>query len=290
MRPIPGTPTGHPGSGRCPAVPGVRRQDSLVSCGVAVLLGLLLVAAAAPAAAADQDLSYFEFQSLSVAAHRLDHLALLDPPEGGVGMCVVLGDRYGLVHLFHLTHDKSEQLWESKQLDGTVKEVKVADLDGDSYDDAFTASTSAGMFYVWDAVTFEPKFESLTSDFQEINTYTFGNVDDDPQTEIIINADKRLCYLDGLSFNREWTSLQEYEATRMMCGDVDGDRRNEIILSTGQVVDSRSGEVEWEDEVFGSRIELVDIDGDGVPEVLTESDGIPMRIYDVDHHKEKHLQ
>ena len=72
-------------------------------------------------------------------------------------------------------------------------------------------------------------------------------MDDDPQTEIIINADNRLYYLDGLSFNREWTSLQEYEATRMMCGDVDGDRRNEIILSTGQVIDSRSGEVEWED-------------------------------------------
>jgi hypothetical protein len=36
--------------------------------------------------------------------------------------------------------------------------------------------------------------------------------------------------------------------------------------------------------------EILDIDGDGIPEVLSESDGLPLRIFDVDHRKEKHLQ
>jgi hypothetical protein len=259
--------------------------------GAALLLALAGLGGAPLAAApADEDLDFYEFQSLLVAVQRLDHLAMLEPPQGGAGMYLVLGDRYGLVRIYHLTHGHSAQKWESKQLDGLVDEVRAADLDGDGYEDVFTASSSAGMFYVWDAVTFESRFESLTTDFQLIHTYTFGNVDEDPQTEIIINADKRIYYLDGLTFNREWTSLQEYEATRMACGDVDGDRRNEIVLNTGQVIDSRSGDVEWEDEVFGSRIELLDMDGDGLPEVLTESDDAPMKVFDVDHRKEKHLQ
>nr|MBC8423775.1 hypothetical protein [bacterium] len=71
---------------------------------------------------------------------------------------------------------------------------------------------------------------------------------------------------------------------------VDGDGTPEIVLNTGQVIDSRGGDVEWEDEAFGARIELVDMDGDGIPEVLTESDGGVLKIYDIDNRREKHLQ
>ena len=100
----------------------------------------------------------------------------------------------------------------------------------------------------------------------------------------------KLHYVDGRTFSRDWTSINEYEATRMVCGDVDGDERNEIVLNTGQVIDSASGEVEWEDQVFGNRVELLDIDGDGILEVLTESDGLPLRVWDVDYRSEKRFQ
>jgi hypothetical protein len=189
-----------------------------------------------------------------------------------------------------MTHRESKEIWKSKKLDGIVDEVMVGDLDGDGYNDAFTARTSAGMLYVWSGETLNILYESLSTDYQKIHTFAFGNVDDDPATELIINADRRIYYLDGANFNREWTSPFEYEATRMHCGDVDGDRRNEIILNTGQVLDSRSGDVKWEDEVFGSRIELLDMDGDDIPEVLSESDGTVLKVYDVDHKKEKPLQ
>ena len=33
-----------------------------------------------------------------------------------------------------------------------------------------------------------------------------------------------------------------------------------------------------------------DIDGDGLPEILTESDNSSLRIFDADYRKEKHLQ
>jgi len=256
------------------------------SFSIALVLGLAL----SPIASAAEDLSFEESQALFLAADRLDKLAVLDPTgEDPVGMYLVLGERFGLVHVYHLTYRQSEEIWKSKQLDGVVAEVRAGDLDGDGWNEVFLASTSSGMIYVWDAATFVLLFESLPTDYEEVHCFTLGNVDDDEATELIINADQKIHYVDGITFNREWTSLHEYQATRILCGDVDGDRTNELVLTTGQVVDSRSGDIEWEEEVFGSRIELMDMDGDGIPEVLTESDGTVLKVYDIDHGKEKRL-
>jgi hypothetical protein len=252
---------------------------------------LLLVASGFTLArGADEELNYYEYHALWRAADRLDHLAVLEPSGAEVGLYLVLGDRYGLVHLYYLTHGKVQEVWKSKQLDGVVDEVLVGDRDGDRYNDCFAARTSSGMLYVWEGQKFDLVYESLTTDFQKIYTFDFGNVDDDPASELIVNADRHIYYLDGVTFNREWTSPYEYQATRMCCGDVDGDRRNEIILNTGQVLDSRNGDVKWDDEVFGNRIELLDIDGDGIPEILSENDGTALKVYDADHKKEKHMQ
>ncbi|MFH1841721.1 MAG: hypothetical protein ABIF77_00805 [bacterium] len=255
-----------------------------------LLLTLQLGVDIVPAQAVQEELGFLEFQQLVRAASRLDKLAMLEPVTEVVGMYLVMGDRFGVVHVYHLTGGASDEIWKSKQLNGVVDEVEVADLDGDAYEDAIVARSSSGVIYVWSGEDFNQVYESLTTDFEKITAMTFGNVDDDDAIEIILNADEHIHYLDGLTFNREWTSMQEYEATRMLCGDVDGDNRNEIILNNGQVLDARSGDVEWEDEVFGSRIELLDMDGDGVLEIITESDGMVVKIYDVDHRMEKHLQ
>ncbi len=251
----------------------------------------LLLATVAPAVAQPDaaDLTDAEYQALVESAARSDHLVLLPPPPGLVGARLVIGDRYGLVRVVHLTHGASREVWKSKQLNGVVDEVIAADLDGDGYEEIL-ARTSAGMLYTWGGRDLKQRFESLQTDFTKVHAFTAGNVDDDEQAELIVNADRHLYYVDGRSYNREFTSIREYEATRMRCGDVDGDGMNEIVLNTGQVVDSRSGDLEWADEVFGARIDLADVDGDLVPEVLSESDGAPLRIFDVDLRKEKHLQ
>jgi len=107
------------------------------------------------------------------------------------------------------------------------------------------------------------------------------------EAELVINADQHIYYLDGNSLTRDWTSMQEYEATQILCGDVDGDERMEIVLNTGQVIDGSSGDIEWDEGTFGSRIELLDFDGDGILEVLTESRGSSMRVYEIDTGREK---
>ncbi len=254
------------------------------------LLALLALPAPRPAVATDLvELSDDEYQELTEAAARLDHLALVAPAASRVGVWLVVADRFGMVRIDHITHGATREVWKSKQLDGVVDEVIASDLDGDGLEEII-ARTNAGNLYVWSMPRLTPRYESLSSDFEKIHAMATGNLDDDKQYELIVNADRHLYYLDGKSFNREFTSLTEYECTRMRCGDVDGDLTNEIVLNTGQVIDGRTGEVEWSDEVFGARIDLADVDGDGVPEVLSESDGAVLRIYDVDLRKEKHLQ
>ncbi len=55
-------------------------------------------------------------------------------------------------------------------------------------------------------------------------------------------------------------------------------------------VRSGTGEVEWSDQVFGVRLELLDFDGDGILEVVTEGEGTPLRVWDVDFKSEKRFQ
>jgi hypothetical protein len=248
----------------------------------------IVLCGAATATAADE-LGYWDYRAIMTASERLDHVSCIESLEDAQGPYIVIGDRFGLVRIVHITGEGSEDIWTSKQLNGTVQEVITADLDGDGQDEIIAWTTSA-MVYVWSSVDRALRFETLLNDFTAVHSLTTGNVDDDEPLEILVNADDHIYYLDGVTFNREWTSLQEYQATRMAVGDVDGDGTPEIVLNTGQVIDSRGGDVEWEDEAFGARIELVDMDGDGIPEVMTESDGGVLKIYDIDSRREKHLQ
>ena len=254
------------------------------------LLPLLALPAPRQAGAADLvELSDAEYQQLTEVAARFDHIAIVAPAASSVGVWLVGGDRFGVVRIIHITHGSARKVWQSKQLNGVVDEVIASDLDGDGLEEII-ARTNVGNLYVWSMPQLTVRYESLNSDFKKIHAMCTGNLDDDGQYELIVNADRRIYLLDGKNFSREFTSLDEYECTRMRCGDVDGDLYNEIVLNTGQVINGRTGGVEWSDEVFGARMDLADVDGDGIPEVLSESDGAVLRIFDVDMRKEKHMQ
>ncbi|PIE75927.1 hypothetical protein CSA17_04930 [bacterium DOLJORAL78_65_58] len=90
---------------------------------------------------------------------------------------------------------------------------------------------------------------------------------------------------------KEYTSINDFQASLMRCGDVDGDGRNEIVLNSGKIVDAQTGSVEWEEEALFTYLELLDIDGDGILEVITEN-GLagPLKVYDMDYGNEVRFQ
>jgi hypothetical protein len=171
------------------------------------------------------------------------------------------------------------------------EEVITADMDGDQLEDTILCRTNLGKVYAWSMDGYNLVWESLTGEYEVITAFTTANMDEDRANEIVMVADNKIVYIDGASYSKQFTSLNEYQATQVRCGDVDGDSRVEIVLNTGQVLDSVSGDVEWEDEPFFGKIELLDIDGDGIPEVLTENPGGgPLKVFDVDYRSEVRFQ
>lgn len=259
----------------------MRRIQTLGAMSIALLILAPL------AVTAQSELSYGEYQAIARAAIQLQRCAMFEPLDGEAGMNLVVGDRFGKLNVFRLlAGGQRQQVWTSRQLDGAVEEVLVADLDQDGLDDHLVARTPRRI-YVFKLDDYFDVYESQAGDYNEIRAFTVANVDNDPAAEIVLNADRKIHYIDGLTFTREFTSLSDYEATRIRCGDVTGDGRADIVLNTGQVIDASTGEVSWQDEVFGNRLELLDLDGDGILEVFTEGDGTVLKVWDIDFRQEK---
>jgi hypothetical protein len=235
---------------------GTRSACLYTLLGLAVLLSL-----GPPTTLAQEELTYSDYRTLSWAADRMDHVTKFEPIHGEAGMYFAIGERFGTVQVSKMDGRGVSREWKSIQLSGVPDELLVADLDGDGLDDSLLCRTNP------------------------------ANLDDDQANEIVLLADNRIVYVDGASFVKGFTSINEYTATQIRCGDVDGDSRVEIVLNSGQVVDSVSGDIEWEDEPFFAKIELLDINGDGFPEILTENPGNgPLKVFDGGHRSEVRFQ
>lgn len=240
---------------------------------------------------AQPELSYDDYRTLARAANRFDHVTQFEPVAGGTGMFFAVGERFGTVQVYRMTGQGVQREWKSSHLSGVPEEVLVVDLDGDGFDDSLLCRTNVGKMYVWKLEDFSQSWESLTGEYRVVTCFTTGNTDEGPEAEIILLGDGKIVYVDGVTFAREFVSIAEYDATNMRCGDVDGDGRAEIVLNSGQVVDSATGEVEWDEEKFLARVELLDIDGDGIPEILTENDlGGALKVFNASYRSEVRFQ
>jgi hypothetical protein len=258
----------------------------LACVGLGVLLG-----PTTEVAVAQGELTYSEYRKLSWASDRLEHVAMFEPIHGEEGMYFAIGERFGTVQVNKMDGRGMSRVWKSIQLSGVPNEVLVADLDGDGLDDSLICRTSTGKVYTWSLDGYQLVWESLPSEYRSVSCFTTANMDDDRANEIVMIADNRIVYVDGVNFTKNFTSINEYPATQIRCGDVDGDGRVEVVLNTGQVVGSGSGEIEWEDEPFFGKIELLDINGDGFPEILTENPGDgPLKVFDAGHRFEVRFQ
>lgn len=240
---------------------------------------------------AQPELSYRQYRDLATLAEGFEHVVQFEPLQGESGMFFAVAERFGTVQVLKVDGRGVRTVWKSNQLAGVPEEVIVADLSGDGLDDALLCRTSAARVYAWALDEFSPLWESLSGEYAVVQCFTAANVDEDPAGEIVMLADQRLVYVDGGSFTKQFTSINEYSATQIRCGDVDGDGSAEIVLNSGKVVDARSGEIEWEDEPFFGRIELLDLDGNGVVEVLTETPGGgPLKVFDIGGRREIRFQ
>jgi hypothetical protein len=222
-------------------------------------------------------------------ADRVGTVSLLTLPETGESL-LVIGDRYGIMRVSEFTEYGLREIWKSNTLEGAIFEVRTADLDADGSPEIVVRSRVGGHIHVFNS-NFETVWASINREYDTILALDLANVDSDPAIELIILADEgNLDYVDGKDFVLEFRSNQVYRADDMKVGNVDIDDTLEIVLNTGIVLDSQDAEPEWATGNFGSYIELFDIDGDGIEEILAHEPFRPMIIYDAENQQEKPLQ
>jgi hypothetical protein len=253
------------------------------------LLWLLLLLVVPVSAAGELDPQTL-FQ-LDQAVFRARPMAML-PVDNLSGVVVVYGDRYAIVWVVRLSERGAQVLWRSSALEGgPIQDILVEDLDGRGGHDIIVR-TQGGQAFVFDD-TYSSRWSSVNEDFRAVNAMAIAQLDADPAFEILMVADNQVLCYDGDQFVREQQFPQVYaNVIEVAVGNVDTDRELEIVLNSGRVLDALTADAEWETQPFGVQISLIDIDGDGIQEVIGygQPNQGTIRIFDVDERQEKPFQ
>lgn len=207
---------------------------------------------------------------------------LLDKSDEGLPR-YMYSDIAAHIHVYVVKNGRSELDWETASLGSAVTSLFVTDLVYDGNKEIVVA-TARGRFLVYDEKTYNKISENFTEPFTTISCMTSANIDGDPQQELIFIGDNYLNIYDTKSRGREWRSGVSYQASEILLGNVDDDPQPEIILNTGAIIDSRFYTLESSsllNGVFGTRLRLLDMNGDGHPEILGEMPGFALKVYDV---------
>jgi hypothetical protein len=222
--------------------------------------------------------------SMSAFAYNFNLMHTLEGDSAGAER-LVIADAYGYVNILKPAKKGFRREWKSFHLGSMVKGLFISDLGNDGRK-KLIVFTSERLF-VFDAWSHSLLWESVESEFTDITCMTIGEFDGaDRQREMLILAGGVLIIYDGVRFNREWESNDPYTAQEMVVGDVDGDGQDEVVMNTGFVFGALTHAVEWQTEDFGTKLGLIDVDGDGILEVIAESTGGKISVYDIDKRQE----
>lgn len=214
---------------------------------------------------------------------------------------LVYGEELGYIRILRADNEGNfRETWKSPPLNSPVRGIFVEDLEGDG-ETEIIAYTSDGNFFIYGYDSHDLKYRTPDGTYNNINCMLIANMDNSPELELFFIGIKpgdvqseggqpvgSLIQFDPISQFEEWISQEKYSATDMLIGNVDNDPDLEIILNTGEILDSKFKDLEWQSTItFGSRLYLIDLDDDGILELVTEYDQSYVRIIDVDQRQEK---
>ena len=234
-----------------------------------------------------------ELSLLNVSTDNLHTIKTLIDDE--FNLCgLIYGEERGFIRLHEADNDGNfRETWKSPPLNAAVRELFVKDIDNDG-ETEIVAYTTQGNIFIYGYNTHNLEYRTPENTYPGISCMVVANLDDDPQLELFYIANKpgipgKLVQFDPISQFEEWTSTREFSATDMIVGNVDTDSDVEIILNSGEILSSRFKEdIKWKSDIkFGDRLYLLDIDGDGMLELITEYDQSYIRIIEVDERREK---
>ena len=200
----------------------------------------------------------------------------------------LMGDANGFVHVYEERNQAFQEIWLSEFLEGTISGLFVTDINADNSVE-IVVYTLQGRIHIFNVNDYRNVWSNPPNEYNSITAMVLHNVDEDEQLEMIFCGDGMLIIYDGLNFFEQWRSEQSnMAATEIVIGDVDGDRTNEIILNDGFIYDAQFQDLEWQSpESFGDQLGLLDLDDDGIVEVIGQFHGRAIRVYDIDLRRQK---
>lgn len=221
-----------------------------------------------------------DLQAYSDLAQKYEMVVQTGTP-GQPDYRLIYTDRPGHIHVYAIEDGVLKKQWETTTLGSRATSLIVTDLYGDGHE-KILVSTIAGRVLIYDLAKYELEWENLQLHFSRIDFMACANLDGDPQQEVVLLADDKLYIIDGYNRNIQWNSTTNMPATYMVIGNVDDDPQLEIVLNSGIIVDSRFYNIQFQtDQPFGDRLSLVDLTGDGYPEVVGEFTDRTLRVFDV---------
>jgi len=249
--------------------------------GVAVIRSLCLVLTAlalngflSPVASEPSDL--YELERLT---SKFEFAIQFGSLEQG-NLRLIYTDNKNYIQIYRVEDDRIELEWKQTTLGSRATSIFISDLYGDERP-MLVISTLGGRILVYDMDGFDLEWENLQDPFEMIEYLVAENIDEDPQQELIFVAEEKLYIYDSLNKTFEWVSPLRVRAQMIKLANMDDDPQLEIILNTGIIFDSKFYNVEFEwDRPFGARIELFDLNSDGIPEIWGEDQDQTLKIFD----------
>ena len=174
-----------------------------------------------------------------------------------------MGDANGRIHILEGKDETFTETWVSEYMEGAISGVFVVDVNDDELEE-IVVFTDQGRIHYIDSKDYRVIWSNPPGEYARITSQTVHNIDDDPQPELLFCADGHLIVYDGRDQYEQWRSDQSNLTAR------------EIL--------------EWQSpESFGEHLGLLDIDEDGIAELIGEFQGRFLRIFDVDLRREKSI-
>lgn len=220
------------------------------------------------------------------------------PPGEEANPRIVYGDAQGNLHVVRYVDGRGYEEWKSEPLGSAVLGVFVEDVDADGEFEIVAYTFTRIVLYSAEDYSFIWQIQ------EDITHMEIANVDDDPQLELVYlvkslsHSEMHIHVYDCLELFEQGISdvipKESIHAQSMVIADFDDDYGLEAVLNTGVVVDMDTLIMEWYfADGFGDRLGYLDIDGDGVLELIGEVGGLRhsryLRIFNVDTQSETFL-
>ncbi len=172
------------------------------------------------------------------------------------------------------------QVWASGKFTSAIKRIAAADVNNDGTAEIFVGLADASV-HVYRGTDFS-NMATFPVNF-EMQSLLLADTDGNGLKEMIISNATTIAAYDPLNYQLLWNFSGH--GGDVAVGNVDADAAPEIVLSTGYVLDGATRAVEWyypASSGFGFQIELGDIDGDGIEEIVGAANWQKITIFEAD--------